>query len=164
MSNQALQLSRQTAPRLTKRSATPEGTSVVRRHLAGHVTLTQFLFVVPADRGVFVFILDQGAALLHVDVDAIFTPLIGSLKADGVKPAAVADRQMTRRCRSGIKMLMKPAAGRAIDASLFPFNLYYIIAAATLIEPSAELLVPKQNISRRLQSEKYSARAEITDF
>src|SRR5439155_695072 len=83
----------------------------------------------------------------HVDGDAIFTPLIGSLKADGVKPAAVADRQMTRRCRSGIKMLMKPAAGRAIDASLFPFNLYYLIAAATLIGPGAELFVPQQNIS-----------------
>ena len=102
----------------------------------------------PADRGVFVFVLDQSAALLHVDVDAIFTPLIGNLKADRVKPAAVADRQMTRRCRSCIEMLMKPAAGRAIDASLFLFNLYYLIAAATLIGPGAELFVPQQNISR----------------
>ena len=46
----------------------------------------------PANIRIFVGVLDQRAALLDVDVDAVFAAFVGDLEADGMDAAAIAQR------------------------------------------------------------------------
>src|SRR5262249_153368 len=100
------------------------------RHFAGYSRFSQFVFIVLPDLRIFVRILYQRTASLHVDVNAVLAPFVGNLKADGMNPAAIANRQVTRALGPGIEVLVKPTPWRAIDASLFPLHPCHFLAAA----------------------------------
>src|SRR5262245_42587934 len=100
------------------------------------------------DVRVLVGVFYQRAAAFDVDIDPVFAALVGNLKADGVNPAAIADREVARGLRTGVEMLMEPSSGRTIDASLFPFHLYNPFATATTERFNSQLLRPEQNVAR----------------
>jgi len=52
------------------------------------------------DVRVLVGVFYQRAAPFDVDIDSVFAALVGNLKADGVNPAAVADREVARGLRT----------------------------------------------------------------
>src|SRR5262249_17314963 len=134
------------------------------RHFAGYSRFSQFVFIVLPDLRIFVSVLYQRTASLHVDVNAVLAPFVGNLKADRMNPAAIADRQVTRALGPGIEVLMKPTPWRTIDASLLPLNLYYFLFTAVLVGLDSGLLGPQQNIPRRLQPQQNRSRAVIVSF
>src|SRR3989338_4113473 len=106
-------------------------------HLAGHARFLQRTFIAAADLRVFIFVVDQSAALFYVYVDPILAALGCNLEADRVEPAAEAQRQVARRLRAGIEVLMKPPAGRAVDAPLPPADLHHLIGLSAFIGSNA---------------------------
>src|ERR1051325_2494729 len=97
---------------------------------------------------IFVGILDQRAAFFHVDVNAVLAALAGNLAADGIKLPAVPEREMARRLRTGVEMLMKPAPWRTVNAARLPLHFDDFITMAGFIGPRAEFLRPEKNVSR----------------
>src|SRR5262245_57655770 len=133
------------------------------RHFAGYSRFSQFVFIVLPDLRIFVSVLYQRTASLHVDVNAVLAPFVGNLKADGMNPAAIADRQVTRALGPGIEVLMKPTPWRAIDASLLPLNLYYFLFTAVPVGLDYGLLGRKQDIHRRFQAQQNRSGGVIVD-
>src|SRR5262245_8913195 len=118
------------------------------RHFAGYSRFSHFVFVVLPDLRIFVRILYQCAASFDIDVDAVFAALVGYLKADGVNPAAIADREVARGLRTGIEMLVEPPSGRTVNTSLLPFYFHDALATTASVRFNSQLLRPEQNVSR----------------
>src|SRR5688500_10238854 len=110
---------------------------------------------------VFVGVLDQSAAFFYVDVNAVLAALVGDLESDRVDAAAVAEREMARRLRAGIEMLVKPAPRRAVNAARFPFYLDDVFSMAGFVGSNAQLFRPQQHIAGRLQAQENRAGAVI---
>src|SRR5262245_19844322 len=134
------------------------------RHFAGYSRFSQFVSIVLPDLRIFVSVLYQRTASLHVDVNAVLAPFVGNLKADGVNPAAIADCQVTRALGARIEVLMKPTPWRAIDASLFPLHIYHLLGTTALVRLDSRLFRPEQNIPGRLQAQKNRSCTVIVSF
>src|SRR5262245_30482810 len=134
------------------------------RHFAGYSRFSQFVSIVLPDLRIFVSVLYQRTTSLHVDVNAVLAPFVGNLKADGMNPAAIANRQVTRALGPGIEVLVKPTPWRAIDASLLPLQLYYFLGTAALVRLGSCLFRPEQNIPRRLQPQQNRSGTVIVSF
>src|SRR5512144_221755 len=71
--------------------------------------------------------------------------------------AAVAHREMARRLFSGIEMLVKPVAGRAVNARLTPLDLDHFVLVSVRVRMNAPLLMPQQHVTDRLRADDYCA-------
>src|SRR5690349_974219 len=67
--------------------------------------------------------------------------------------AAVAHREMARRLFPGIEMLVKPIAGRAVNARLAPLDLDHFVLVAIRVRMNAPLLLPQQHVANRLRAD-----------
>src|ERR1051325_3519039 len=102
------------------------------RHLAHQAFLRQRLLEHPPHRRIFVLVFDLIAALAAVD-----RPLIFCRDAAVFLAAEGAEREIARRSRAGVEVLMPPPVRRYDHAALFP-----------VVAPDRRAVGPDERVAR----------------
>ncbi len=77
--------------------------------------------------------MESSSPLLHSPEHIVVSFLIRHFESQRKETAAVADRQMAGKLFTGVEVLMKPIARRAIDAGFAPFDLDDLVLVAVRV-------------------------------